>query len=138
MRIIRNFKNELSWDGVIAITAIIGIISGATMFAVETRATALEAKSEADKAAVALVIAAQKLADQQVKSDEKLSSQQAKDESSYERHFARLDSAIEMIATIMSERTGKPVTFPDLNDNSYPSGPGQSHAAASPESNDPP
>ena len=129
MHRLKKFWTELNVNGMLAMAAILSMIVGGTVYSVETRALAEQAKIDAakaqvtsDAAATALVTAASKLAEQR-----------SRDEAISQKHFDKLDSAVEMIAAVMSERTGKPVTFPSLDDSSDP----QSSNASPPPSNDP-
>ena len=85
---IRNFKNEISWDGILACVAILGIVTGGVLYAADTKATAVAAK---DTATI--------VAQHQVEVD---------------NHLAKIDNAITMIATVLQERTGKAVVLPEL------------------------
>jgi hypothetical protein len=125
MKLLKGLMSDLNINGILALAAIVSMVVGGTMYAAETRSTANqadrtagEAKDEAEKAALALVAAADKLA-----------AQQARDEAVSQKHFEKLDSAIELIATIMAERTGRPVSFPTpYDENSSPASSRNSNA----------
>ena len=96
----KNFKNEISWDGILAIVAIIGITAGAVLYCAETNATARDAQKTA--AAVA---------EQQSTSDKLLAAYEA----DADKHFAKIDNAITMIGTVLVERTGKSLPAEKFN-----------------------
>jgi hypothetical protein len=110
MGIFKSFKNEMTWDGVIAIAAIIGMLGTATVYAVETRSTA----NDAQKAALEAKVEADKAQLDAVKASEEMEKSQMQQDMQYTAHFDRLDSAIQLLTTIVAERTGKPIPSQDI------------------------
>jgi hypothetical protein len=84
---IKNFKNEISWDGILAAVAILGLVGGVAVYAVETHIAAVTAQKTA----------------------ETVQSHQGEQDA----HLAKIDNAITMIATVLQERTGKMIVLPD-------------------------
>jgi len=77
----KNFRNEISWDGILAIVAILGIITASIFYCAETNFTARSAVEKTQAL--------------EIRQDET------------DQHLAKIDNAITMIATVLQERTGK-------------------------------